>query len=68
MKKILIILFIFLLCISIIFIINKTENKKAEIENKEGESIMNSSIKVIINGKEYELKLEENELSKYFLN
>ena len=67
MKKILLILFILLLCIFIILTINKIRNKEVELENKEGESIMTSNLKVLIDGKEYNLKLEENELSKYFL-
>ena len=83
-KKILLIIIFLLIILSIVFVIfcnkNKEENivqEKAEdfnvetennIEEGKNENIMSTNIKVVINNKELEVDLEDNETTKEFIN
>lgn len=46
---------------------DKTNNSNIELESKESENIMNTNAKIIIDNKEYEIKLEDNKTTQEFI-
>ena len=47
--------------------LDRTNNSNMQSESKESENIMNTNVKIIIDNKEYKIKLEDNKTAQEFM-